>query len=102
ARPRGRRGRRMGSGVALERWGAAVRDCRADAVSTDAERAAIDCTLPPSALLACADRLAALGLEPQWIAAADTGAASARFRLAYHFAPPGHRPAVTARVDVDS
>src|SRR5262249_30893406 len=102
ARPRGTSDRPMSSGVMLETLASAVRDCRADAVSTDAERAAIDCTLPPSALLACADRLAALGLEPQWIAAADTGAASARVRLAYHLAPPGHRPAVTARVDVDS
>src|SRR5439155_1253659 len=46
--------------------------------------------------------LAAHGLEPQWIAAADTRATSGDFTLAYRFAPPTHRPAVTARAAVDA
>jgi Ni,Fe-hydrogenase III large subunit/Ni,Fe-hydrogenase III component G len=78
----------------------AVRDGGAVEVASDAAGGAVECRLPASELLTFADRLAALGLEPQWIAAADTRAASGDFALAYRFAPPTHRPAVTARVAV--
>ena len=78
----------------------AIRDAGGDEVVGDPASSAVDCRLPAPALPALADRLAALGLEPQWIAAADTRAASGAFTLAYRFAPPTHRPAVTARVAV--
>jgi len=77
-----------------------VRDAGADAIVTDAASGSVDCRLPASEVVAFAERLAGLGLEPQWIAAADTRAASGAFTLAYRFAPPTHRPAVTARVAV--
>ena len=92
----------MSASTALETVACAVRDSGANAVSADAARGTIDCKLPGSALLVCADRLAALGLELQWMAAADTGATNGAFMLAYHFAPSVCRPAVTARVDVDT
>ncbi len=79
----------------------AVRDAGADAVG-DAMAGGVECRLPAPALRAFADRLAALGLQPQWIAAADTRTANGAFTLTYHFAPPTHRPAVVARVAVES
>ena len=90
----------MTAGVTLDAVACAARDGGADAVSADAARGAIDCHLSASALLAFADRLSALGLQTQWIAAADTRATRSRLTLAYHFAPPNYRPAVTARVGV--
>jgi len=75
----------------------AIRDAGGDEVVGDAASSAVDCRLPAPSLPALADRLSALGLEPQWIAAADTRAASGAFTLAYRFAPPTHRPAVTLR-----
>jgi len=92
----------MSASTALETVACAVRDSGANAVSADAARGTIDCTLPAAALLVCADRLAALGLEPQWMAAADIRATNGGFMLVYHFAPSVCRPAVTARVDVDA
>jgi len=79
----------------------AVHGGAADAVAIDPAAGAIECRLPVGAVVAFADRLAGVGLEVQWIAAADTRAASGHLTLVYHFAPPVHRPAVTARVDVD-
>jgi Ni,Fe-hydrogenase III large subunit/Ni,Fe-hydrogenase III component G len=78
-----------------------VRDAGADAIG-DAMTGGVECRLPASALPPLADRLAAVGLQPQWIAAADTREASGAFTLTYHFAPATHRPAVVARVAVDS
>jgi Ni,Fe-hydrogenase III large subunit/Ni,Fe-hydrogenase III component G len=92
----------MIASVALDAVAQAVRDGGAEAVSADDARDAIDCRLPASRLLAFVDCLAALGLQTQWIAAADTRATSGGFTLTYHFAPPAHRPAVTARVGVDT
>jgi Ni,Fe-hydrogenase III large subunit len=60
----------------------------------------VECRLPPSGIVTCADRLAGLGLEPQWVAAADTRATSGQFTVAYLFAPPTHRPALLARIGV--
>jgi Ni,Fe-hydrogenase III large subunit/Ni,Fe-hydrogenase III component G len=79
-----------------------VREAGAEAVNTDTARGAIDCRLAMSMLVPFADRLAALGLKTQWIAAADTRGTTGSFTLAYHFAPPVHRPAVTALVGVDT
>ena len=80
----------------------AVREAGAEAVNADTARGAIDCRLATSMLVPFADRLAALGLETQWIAAADTRETSGNFTLAYHFTPPSHRPEVTGRVAVDA
>ena len=77
----------------------AARDAGAGEVLADAT-GGVDCRLPASEVPALAERLAGLGLEPQWIAAADTRATSGDFTLAYRFAPPTHRPAVTARAAV--
>ena len=84
----------MTAGVTLDAVACAARDGGADAVSADAARGAIDCHLSASALLAFADRLSALGLQTQWIAAADTRATRSRLTLAYHFAPPNYRPSL--------
>src|SRR5204862_130943 len=84
----------------LDALAQAIHDAGGDEVVGDPASSAVDCRLPAPTLPALADRLAALGLEPQWIAAADTRAASGAFTLAYRFAPPTHRPAVTARVAV--
>jgi Ni,Fe-hydrogenase III large subunit/Ni,Fe-hydrogenase III component G len=92
----------MSGVVTLETVACAVRDGGAEAVSVDAARGAIDCHVPSSALVALTDRLSVLGLQTQWIAAADTRETSGRSTLAYHFAPPTYRPAVTARVGVDT
>jgi len=87
---------------ALDAIARVVRDGGADAIVSDASTGALECGLPAASLPAFADRLGALGLEAQWIAAADTRTTSGRFTLAYHFAPPAHRPAVTARVAIDA
>ena len=79
----------------------AVGDGATAAITIDSAAGAIECRLRADALVAFADRLAGVGLEVQWIAAADTRATSRHFTLVYHFAPPSHRPAVTASVDVD-
>ena len=79
----------------------AVGDGATAAIAIDSAAGAIECRLRADALVAFADRLAGVGLEVQWIAAADTRATSGHFTLVYHFAPPSHRPAVTASVDVD-
>jgi Ni,Fe-hydrogenase III large subunit/Ni,Fe-hydrogenase III component G len=47
-----------------------------------------------------ADRLAALGAEPQMLVATDTRAETADFTLTYVFAPPGGRPAALILVSV--
>ena len=90
----------MTAAPGLDALAQAVREVGGDEVVGDAASSAVDCRLPAPALPALTDRLAALGLEPQWIAAADTRAASGAFTLAYRFAPPTHRPAVTARLAV--
>src|SRR5204862_530730 len=79
----------------------AVGDGGTAAFAIDSAAGALECRLRADALVAFADRLAGVGLEVQWIAAADTRATSRHFTLVYHFAPPSHRPAVTASVDVD-
>jgi Ni,Fe-hydrogenase III large subunit/Ni,Fe-hydrogenase III component G len=84
----------------LDALARAVREGGAADVVVDAAGGVMACTLPVSEVPAFAARLAGLGLEPQWIAAADTRATRNDFTLAYHFAPPTHRPAVTARVAV--
>ena len=86
--------------IGVDALAQAVRDGGAESVVVDAAVAGVDGRLPAAALPALADRLAALGLLPQWIAAADTRASTDAFTLAYHFAPATHRPAMTARVAV--
>ncbi|HEV8586766.1 MAG TPA: NADH-quinone oxidoreductase subunit C [Methylomirabilota bacterium] len=90
----------MSAPLALDALARVVRDGGAGDVTVETAVSVVECRLPVSEIPAFADRLAGLGLEPQWIAAADTRAARGDFTLAYHFAPPTHRPAVTARVAV--
>jgi Ni,Fe-hydrogenase III large subunit/NADH:ubiquinone oxidoreductase subunit C len=85
----------------IDAVGCAVHEGGATAVTIDAAAGTVECRTPAHALLAFAGRLAGVGLEVQWIAAADTRASRGQMTLAYHFAPPVHRPAVTAHVDVD-
>jgi Ni,Fe-hydrogenase III large subunit/Ni,Fe-hydrogenase III component G len=59
-----------------------------------------DCRLPHWEIPVVADRLAALGLEVQLLAGADTRAASGDFTLFYVWAPPTARPRVGARVSL--
>jgi Ni,Fe-hydrogenase III large subunit/Ni,Fe-hydrogenase III component G len=84
----------------LEAVAHAVADGAIAAIAMDGATGALECRVRADALVALANRLARVGLEVQWIAAADTRGATGHFTLAYHFAPPSHRPAVTARVDV--
>jgi Ni,Fe-hydrogenase III large subunit/Ni,Fe-hydrogenase III component G len=60
----------------------------------------LECRLPSDAVPALAERLAAVGLEPQLLAATDTRVASGDFTLTYVFAPPATRPRVTALASV--
>jgi Ni,Fe-hydrogenase III large subunit/Ni,Fe-hydrogenase III component G len=60
----------------------------------------LDCRLPAWEIPALADRLGALGLDVQVVAAADTRATTGAFTVCYAFAPPTLRPAVTVRVAV--
>jgi Ni,Fe-hydrogenase III large subunit/Ni,Fe-hydrogenase III component G len=76
----------------------AAHDAGATEVTEDAARARVDCRLPAWEVPAFADRLARVGLEPQLVAAADTRSTAAAFTLLYAFAPPTHRPVLTARV----
>jgi Ni,Fe-hydrogenase III large subunit/Ni,Fe-hydrogenase III component G len=76
----------------------AVRDGGATEVTEDAGRARVDCRLSPSDVPALADELERLGLEPQLVIAVDTRNSVGGFTLRYAFAPPTHRPLVTARV----
>ena len=85
----------------LEAVAHAVADGATAAIAMDGAAGAVECRLRADALVALADRLAGVGLEVQWIAAADTRSENGHFTLAYHFAPPSHRPAVTARVEVE-
>jgi Ni,Fe-hydrogenase III large subunit len=85
---------------ALDALARAARGGGATEVVVDAAGGAVDCRLPAWEVPAFADRLAGLGLEPQWVAAADTRGTGGGFTLAYLFAPPTHRPALTARVSV--
>jgi Ni,Fe-hydrogenase III large subunit/Ni,Fe-hydrogenase III component G len=64
------------------------------ATSDDHVRAEV----PANQVRTLADGLDALGLELQVFTAADTRAISGSFTLVYVFAPPTHRPLVTARV----
>jgi Ni,Fe-hydrogenase III large subunit/Ni,Fe-hydrogenase III component G len=88
------------SAGALEALARAAHDGGATDMVTDPARAHVDCRLPPSEIPALADRLALLGLEPQVVAGADTRARSGDFTLLYAFAPPTHRPMLTARVSL--
>lgn len=54
--------------------------------------------VPSSSIPALCDQLKPLGLEPQVLAAADTGSVSGRFTLAYVWAPPTIRPTITLLV----
>jgi len=60
----------------------------------------VACRIPREAILMLADRLAALGLELQLLAAADTRTASGDYTLTYVFAPPALRPRATVQVSV--
>jgi Ni,Fe-hydrogenase III large subunit/Ni,Fe-hydrogenase III component G len=60
----------------------------------------LHCRLPRERIPALADGLRPLGLEVQCLVASDTPARSGDFTLAYVFAPPTARPAVTALVSV--
>ena len=86
------------SGVTLDVLARIARDGGATDVAEDAARGRVDCRLPAWELPAFADRLTALALEPQLVAAADTRATAGDFTLVYAFAPPTHRPMLTARV----
>jgi len=88
------------SAATLEALVRAARDADAAEVVEEAAAAHVDCRVPPSEIPALADRLARLGLEPQVLAAADTRAVSGDFTLRYAFAPPTHRPLLTARVSL--
>ncbi|HEV8471554.1 MAG TPA: NADH-quinone oxidoreductase subunit C [Methylomirabilota bacterium] len=88
----------MRARVDVEALARVARESGAADVATDGDR--LDCRLPASEIAAFGDRLASLGLEPQWVAAADTRRAAGDFTIAYFFAPPTHRPAVLARVAV--
>jgi Ni,Fe-hydrogenase III large subunit/NADH:ubiquinone oxidoreductase subunit C len=87
--------------IAIDALAQAVRDGGAEAVVVDTPRATIDCRLAAATVPGFADRVGALGVQPQWIAAADTRASREAFTLAYHFAPPTHRPGITACVAVE-
>jgi Ni,Fe-hydrogenase III large subunit/Ni,Fe-hydrogenase III component G len=88
------------SALTLASLARAVRDADATEVAEDAGLARVDCRLLPAQVPALADRLGRLGLEPQLVVAADTRAASGDFTIRYAFAPPTHRPLVTARVSL--
>jgi len=86
----------------LDALARAARDGGAGEVAVDASTAGVDCRLPAWEVPAFADRLAGLGVELQLLAGADTRRRSGDFTLVYAFAPPTHRPTVTARVSVPS
>jgi Ni,Fe-hydrogenase III large subunit/Ni,Fe-hydrogenase III component G len=88
------------SALALSALARAVHEAGATHVTEDAPTARVDCRLPAERVAAVADRLGQLGLEPQLVVAADTRTASDDFTVRYAFAPPTHRPLVTARVSV--
>ena len=83
---------------ALSAVSRAARDVGATDVTEDAATARVDCRVAPSQVPAFADHLGRLGLDPQLLVALDTRSASGRFTVRYAFAPPTHRPLVTARV----
>jgi Ni,Fe-hydrogenase III large subunit/Ni,Fe-hydrogenase III component G len=85
---------------ALSAVARAVRDGGVADVTEDAVTDRIECRLSASQVPALADRLDPLGLELQLIVAVDTRTASGDFAVRYAFAPPTHRPLVTARVSV--
>ena len=86
------------SAAPLEALARLARDGGATEVTEDSARARVDCRLPAWELPAFAGRLAAVGLEPQLVAGADARSTSGSFTLLYAFAPPTHRPMLTARV----
>jgi Ni,Fe-hydrogenase III large subunit/Ni,Fe-hydrogenase III component G len=86
--------------VALSLLARAARDGGATDVTEAPDLARLDCRLSASQVPAFAERLGRLGLEPQLVAGADTRAASGDFTIRYAFAPPTHRPLVTARVSL--
>jgi Ni,Fe-hydrogenase III large subunit/Ni,Fe-hydrogenase III component G len=86
--------------IALSALAGAVRDGGAIDVTEDAATDRLECRLSASEIPALADRLARLHLTPQLIVAADTRTTSGDFTVRYAFAPPTHRPLVTARVSV--
>ena len=88
------------SPATLETLARAVRERGATEVSEDARSARVDCRLSPSGVVAFADELGRLGLEPQLVIAVDTRSTVGGFTLRYVFAPPTHRPLVTARVSL--
>jgi Ni,Fe-hydrogenase III large subunit/Ni,Fe-hydrogenase III component G len=75
-----------------------VRESGAAEVAEDVASARVDCRLSPADLPALADQLGRFGLEPQLVMAVDTRSAARGFTLQYAFAPPTHRPLVTAGV----
>jgi Ni,Fe-hydrogenase III large subunit/Ni,Fe-hydrogenase III component G len=77
-----------------------ARDGGASEVTVEAGSSRVDCRLPASEIPALTDRLAGLGLEPQVMAAIDTRESSRDFTLLYAYAPPTHRPILTARVSL--
>jgi Ni,Fe-hydrogenase III large subunit/Ni,Fe-hydrogenase III component G len=76
----------------------AVREARATDVTADEPGGRLDCRVAPSDIPALADQLGRLGFEPQVLIALDSRTAAGDFTVQYAFAPPTHRPLVTARV----
>src|SRR5437762_586895 len=85
--------------IALDSLRRAVIEAGAAGVAS-VSTSAIECRLPTDEVPALADRLAPLGVNCQFLAAADTRATSDDFTLAYVFAPPRLSPAVTVLVAV--
>ncbi|HEX3177981.1 MAG TPA: NADH-quinone oxidoreductase subunit C [Methylomirabilota bacterium] len=85
--------------------GAAVARVAREAGGSDIVEAAagepVQCRLRPAAVPGVAERLQALGLEPQLLTAAHTRAPADQFTLLYLFAPPTHRPSLLARVALE-
>jgi Ni,Fe-hydrogenase III large subunit/Ni,Fe-hydrogenase III component G len=84
----------------LDSLARAVRDAGATEVTQDAAAAHVDCRVWPSELPSFAERAGRLGLDVQLVVAADTRMASGDFTIRYGFAPPTHRPLLTARVSL--
>ena len=85
--------------IALDSLRHAVIEAGATGVASSSTNA-IECRLPREEIPALADRLAALGVSCQFLAAADTRATSGDFTLSYVFAPTRLSPAVTVLVAV--
>lgn len=82
----------------LDSLARAIRDAGATGVTEDTAAARVECRVSPSELPAFAERAGRLGLDVQLVVAADTRTASGAFTIRYAFAPPTHRPLLTAHV----